>query len=252
VSSESATALGVRARPTGVLVLAILGLLTFALVPVRVNTIYDGLPAHPLFLHVPVVLIPVAGLAALVLAVRPGLLERHGVWVAGVAVAALGATNLTIGSGKALEADLLRSVGGIAGTGGEISLIHRHQHAADILRLLLIAFTAMLILTLALWRASASERVSGIGPVDAILRRARAAMPRLLAARLALGALALACLYYVFRTGDLGAKAVWQGRIPTGHRLIGPLRGLPGSLFPPGVHPPGAPGSPGASTAPGS
>jgi hypothetical protein len=25
--------------------------------------------------------------------------------------------------------------------------------------------------------------------------------------------LALACLYYVFRTGDLGAKAVWQARL---------------------------------------
>jgi hypothetical protein len=33
------------------------------------------------------------------------------------------------------------------------------------------------------------------------------------ALRIALVLLAIACGYFVFHTGDLGAKAVWQGRL---------------------------------------
>jgi len=34
--------------------------------------------------------------------------------------------------------------------------------------------------------------------------------------RAALAVLAIACAYFVFHTGDLGAKAVWQGRLHGG------------------------------------
>jgi len=34
--------------------------------------------------------------------------------------------------------------------------------------------------------------------------------------RVALAVLAIACAYFVFHTGDLGAKAVWQGRLSGG------------------------------------
>src|ERR1700685_1299813 len=81
-------------------VLAVLAVLTFALIPIQINTIYSGLPAHPLFLHVPVILIPVATIAALVLVARPRLFAPHGIWVGLVAVIALGATNLTVGAGE--------------------------------------------------------------------------------------------------------------------------------------------------------
>ncbi len=37
-----------------------LAFLGFVTAPIRVTTIYGGLPAHPLFVHVPVVLIPQA------------------------------------------------------------------------------------------------------------------------------------------------------------------------------------------------
>ena len=39
-------------------VLTLLAFVGFLTLPIRVTTIYDGLPAHPLFVHVPVVLIP--------------------------------------------------------------------------------------------------------------------------------------------------------------------------------------------------
>jgi hypothetical protein len=225
-----------RRFPEPEVVLAILAVLTFALVPIRINTIYSGLPAHPLFLHVPVILIPVAGIAALVLAARPQLFARHGVWVGAVTVLALGATDLTIGAGKALRSDLHLGGGGIV-FGGQASLVARHAHAADMLRLLLIAFTAVLIIAIALYRHTDGSS-TGIGLADTVLSRARAVAPSLAPLRAVLALLAIACLYFVFHTGDLGAKAVWQGRLSGGAGAPG--LGRPGAGFPGGGS--GAPG----------
>ena len=213
-----------------VLVLGILGVLTFALIPIKINTIYGGLPAHPLFLHVPVILIPVAGIAALALAARPSWWVRHGVWVTLVAVVALGALNLTMGAGKALRDDLglpLGGFGGAAGVGGDSLLIARHEHAADLLRIFTIFFTALLIISLAVYRAE-----SGIPGLDGVLARLRDTAAATLLLRAGLAVLAVLCLYFVFHTGDLGAKAVWQGRIHGGGFGGGPPGGGGvGSLF---------------------
>jgi hypothetical protein len=222
-----------------VLVLGILGVLTFVLIPIKINTIYSGLPAHPLFLHVPVILIPVAGLAALALAARPAWWVRHGVWVTLVAVVALGALNLTMGAGKALRGDLGIPIAGFGGAGGidsPGSLIARHEHAADLLRIFTILFTAVLIVSLALFREADGAPVTGIGFVDGLVVRVRSVPAVLALARVAMAVLAVLCLYFVFHTGDLGAKAVWQGRIHSG----GGFGGAPGggggvgSLFGPG------------------
>jgi hypothetical protein len=40
-----------RSLPRAELVLGLLALASFALIPVRITTIYSGLPAHPLFLQ---------------------------------------------------------------------------------------------------------------------------------------------------------------------------------------------------------
>lgn len=221
-----------RPRVSPVLVLGILGVLTFALIPIKINTVYSGLPAHPLFLHVPVILIPVAGVAALALAARPAWFARHGVWITLVAVIALGALNLTMGAGKALREDLGlpgAGFGGTAGVGGIGSLIARHEHAADLLRIFTILFTAVLIVSLAVYRAE-----SGIASLDGLLARLRESVASTVALRTALAVLAVLCLYFVFHTGDLGAKAVWQGRIH-GAGFGGPgAGGGVSSLFGPG------------------
>jgi hypothetical protein len=181
--------------------------LTFALIPIHINTIYSGLPAHPLFLHVPVILIPVAVIATLVLVVRPRWFANHGVWVALVAIVALGATNLTIGAGEDLRSDL-----GLTGGFGPAALIARHAHAASILRLLTIAFTAVLIIAVAVFRTS-DRRITGVALFDAPLAWIRSQPVLSGALRVLLAVLALSCAYFVFHTGDLGAKAVWQGRV---------------------------------------
>jgi hypothetical protein len=73
MSTES---IGAGRRPTvdwrrAEFVLTLLAFLGFLAVPIRVTTIYGGLPAHPLFVHVPVVLIPCTIVAAIACRDRP-------------------------------------------------------------------------------------------------------------------------------------------------------------------------------------
>ena len=62
-----------------------------------------GLPAHPLLVHIPVVLVPLAAIIAIVFAFKPAWLDRFG-WglVALSGVGALGAI-LAAGSGESLD-----------------------------------------------------------------------------------------------------------------------------------------------------
>ena len=103
MTDETTAPLAVAERPlrgwlSPQVLLGIAGLLTFALIPVHFNTVYEGLPAHPLFVHVPVILIPTVGVGALIVSARARWFERHSVWLCAVAVVALGALNLTMGA----------------------------------------------------------------------------------------------------------------------------------------------------------
>ena len=187
-------------------VLAGLAVLSLALIPVRVTTIYSGLPAHPLFLHVPVMLIPVAVVWALVLVARPGWFIRSGVLLGVLTVVALAATFLTVGAGKALQAALH-----LSGGFGPAALVARHAHAGELLRDLMILFTGAVIVALFAHRVAAGQ-TSGIAWLDGLA----AHRVVLVLSRIALAVLAVACVYFVFHTGDLGAKAVWQGRLNGG------------------------------------
>jgi hypothetical protein len=212
---------GLRAE----LVLALLALASLALIPVHITTIYSGLPAHAQFLHVPVILIPVATIGALALAIRPRWIKRYGVALAAVAVAALAGTFLTVGAGLALRSALHLHPGSV----GPAALITRHANAAMILRYLMIAFTAVAIAAVLAHRIASGRRTEWLW-----LDRSLARTGTLRILRAALAALAIACAYFVFHTGELGAKAVWQGRLPTpiggaGAAPSGLGRGLPGT-----------------------
>lgn len=202
-------------------VLAGLAILSFALVPVRITTIYSGLPAHPLFLHVPVILIPVATIWALVLVARPRWFLSSGVLLGILTVIALAATFLTVGAGEALR-NALHLNGGF----GPAALIARHAHAGMLLRDLLILFTGAVIAALFAHRVAAGM-LSGLAWLDGLARHA----VTLVLLRAALVVLAVACAYFVFHTGDLGAKAVWQGRLSGGRPGGG---GAVNQLFGPG------------------
>lgn len=207
VSTASITAPG----PTGVdwrraeFVLTFLAFLGFLAVPVRITTIYGGLPAHPLFIHVPVVLIPTTVVAAVVFVIKPSWLSRYGIALAAVSIVAMSSVFLAMQAGAALR-------GVLDVQGPAASLISQHSQAAHILAIVYVLFTATLIVTFAAVRISRG-RPTGLGIVDRPLSR-----PSVFTTlRVLLVLLALGAGYMCFRTGDLGAKAVWAGRLQAVH-----------------------------------
>jgi hypothetical protein len=60
-------------------VLTALAFLAIITLPIRITTIYGGLPAHPLFVHVPVILIPSTIVAAIVFMIKPEWFLRYGI-----------------------------------------------------------------------------------------------------------------------------------------------------------------------------
>ena len=207
-------------------VLTALALLGFITLPIRITTVYGGLPAHPLFVHVPVVLIPSTVVAALVLAVRRDWLARYGIALALVSILAMSSIFLTMQAGAALRAALHLQ-------GQAAKLISEHAQAAHILAIVYVLFTAVLIVTFAAQRISGGMP-TGLAMLDKLLSsKAAVATLRVLLVLLSIGA-----GYMVFRTGDLGAKAVWEGRIQS----AGPdPRGL---FAPPGAYRPSYPTGP--------
>jgi hypothetical protein len=182
-------------------VLTALGVLGFITLPIRVTTIYGGLPAHPLFVHVPVILIPVTLVAAIVCMAKTEWFSRFGIALAVVSIAAMSSVFLTMQAGAALRGALL-----LHGTAAH--LISEHAQAAHILAIVYVAFTALLIITFAAYRIT-DGMPTGLGVLDDLF----ASKVMFEGLRVLLVVLAIGAAYMTFRTGDLGAKAVWQGRV---------------------------------------
>jgi uncharacterized membrane protein len=199
-------------------VLTLLAFLGFVTLAIRITTVYGGLPAHPLFVHVPVILIPIAVIGAVVFMGRPEWLGRYGIALCLVSIVAMSSVFLTMQAGGTLRSEL--HLHGEAAT-----LISEHSQAAHILAIVFTVFTAILILAFAAYRISGG-RPTGLGIVDRPLT-SRSAFNAL---RLFLVVLALASAFMTFRTGDLGAKAVWAGRLQAAQRTSeGALPPGPGS-----------------------
>lgn len=139
-------------------VLTLLAFLGFITLPIRITTVYSGLPAHPLFVYVPVILIPSTIVAAIVFVIKPQWLTRYGIALAVVSIVAMSSVFLAMQAGAAL--------------------------------------------------------------------------------RVVLVLLSIVAGYMCFRTGDLGAKAVWEGRIQAAHAARS------GGLDEPGLAPPPGTGTP--------
>ena len=186
-------------------VLTALGICGFLVLPIRITTIYGGLPAHPLFVHVPVVLIPVTILAAIVCMVKTEWFARYAIALSVVAIGAMSSIFVTMQSGAALR-------GALHLRGRAAHLISEHSQAAHFLAFVYVVFTAVVILTFAAQRIS-SGMPTGLGIVDRVFGHHGV----FTGLRVVLVLLSLAAALLVFRVGDLGAKAVWQGRIQAAH-----------------------------------
>jgi hypothetical protein len=118
-----------------------------------------------------------------------------------VSIVAMSSIFLTMQAGAALRAALHLQ-------GQAATLISQHSQAAHILAYIYVVFTATLIVTFAARRISGGM-LTGLPIVDRLL----SPKSTFTALRVALVLLSVGAGYMVFRTGTLGAKAVWEGRI---------------------------------------
>jgi hypothetical protein len=192
-------------------VVAVVAVLLLALWPVEIHKAF-GLPAHPLILHVPVIFVPLLGLAAIGYAIRPR--ERYALPLAVFSVATMAATLLTVGAGEAFQDDRARTM---PGGGLNDPTLQDHIDAGHTLRLSVILLTAVLVAFLFArrWPAAANTTLR----VLAVL-------------------LAAVSVVFVIRTGHLGAKMAWgrEGQGPPPGFDSG--QGFPGGQPPQGTPPP--------------
>jgi hypothetical protein len=162
-----------NARP----IIAVAAVLALVFWFIEIDRAFD-LPAHPLLLHVPLVFIPLLGLAAIAVAA----LDRHAVPVAVFAIVTLSFTLLTAGAGEAFLERLTSEDPTLA----ENATMQDHADAGDLLRFAVFALTFVLV-----------------GLLFARPQALRVAL------RVLLVLLALTAIFYTVRTGHLGAKMAW-------------------------------------------
>ena len=166
-------------------------------------TFIGGLPLHPLVVHAVVVFVPLAALAAIVVAVWPAARRRYG-WLA-VAVAAVAAVSNYVAeqAGEALEHLIPRD-----------AAIEAHTSIGDELKYwtipLLVLVAAVVFLNR---RADLAGRREGPGTTTAPrLAGGQRVLAMVLAALTVV--VAVGATYEVVRIGDSGARAVWgDGRV---------------------------------------
>jgi hypothetical protein len=162
---------------------------------------FMGIPAHPLLIHAAVVFVPLLALAAVGYALVPFLRPHIRLVLAGLAVAGPVSALLAKLSGDAFF-ERLRERGRV--TEDFVPVIERHQ---DFGTMTMWAAIALGVVTLAL--------AYFVGPTGAVARTAGGpGGTRVVSVVLAVLSVAAAAfaLYYVVRTGDSGAKAVWEGQ----------------------------------------
>lgn len=152
-----------------------------------------GLPAHPLLVHLPVVMLPLCAILAIVLAVRPKLVRHYGPVLVGLTGVAFVGTFLAAQSGEGLQENILKE---------HSAAIERHAEWGDRTRIAaLVFFVCALAFVMVVRKAGASQRSLG-----AAAKRS-AAVP-VLAALMVLSAVGTTAA--VIYTGHTGAKSAWE------------------------------------------
>lgn len=166
---------------------------------------FGGIPMHPLLVHAAVVFVPLLGLVAVAYAVVP-MVRPHLRWVlAALAVIAPGAAWFAKFSGDAF---FDRGIARGQITEGFIPVIEEHQSFGDMTAwvTLVLGLVALALVYVVAPRAAAVGTAVTSGAAwrtNPILQWGLAAVVAVLTA---------VAFYYVYRTGDSGAKAVWDGR----------------------------------------
>jgi uncharacterized membrane protein len=160
-----------------------------------------GLPAHPLLVHIPVAMLPLAALGVVVMLARTAWYERYRWAVLVVAgIGTLGAI-LAASSGESLESQMRAKEGAEA-----VREIHDHAEAGDLARTLAIVFFVVLALYVVLpWfldrRNAAAEPGTAARTMPTWLR------PTLM---VAVAVTAVASMVSIVNAGHSGASRAWE------------------------------------------
>jgi cytochrome c biogenesis protein CcdA len=165
----------------------------------------NGLPAHALIVHAAVVFIPLLAVGAIVYAVVPGLRRHFRVVVALFALAAPASVIAAVLSGNAF-----RTNKNLQSPQLQSSISTHHDFGINTMWFTIGLAVATLLLVFLV--APAYRRRSYRGNDDALPSPSRSA-PMVLQVVLGVIVVGLAgvTVYYVFKTGDLGAHIVWKG-----------------------------------------
>jgi hypothetical protein len=165
-----------------------------------------GLPLHPLLIHAAVVFIPLLTITAIAYALVP-FVRPHVRWVlVALALIAPGSALFAKLSGDAF---FKRGVERQQITEGFVPVIEEHQSFGTTTALwtyLLAALTLVLVYLVAPRAVATGAAMTASGPAwrnSPVLRWIMAVLVTVVG---------VISVYYVYRTGDSGAKAVWEGR----------------------------------------
>jgi len=152
-----------------------------------------GLPAHPLLVHIPVVLVPLAALGAIVLVAVPRWRAQLRWLVLGVGVAGMLGTFLAAGSGEALQASVAKS-----------QILEHHAELGDNAQVVVFLF----VLALAAFVGWDWWRRRGGAGTDKVKPAVAKWVTVVLGVLTVVGAVAAG--WMIVATGHNGAKATWH------------------------------------------
>jgi hypothetical protein len=161
---------------------------------------FQGVPTHPLLVHAAVVLVPLLVLVTIAYALLP-FVRPHARWaLALLALAAPAAAVLARLSGEAFY-DRLEKAGRISGD--YVARLKNHEQLGTYTMYASIVLGVLALVLVVAVRPRVESLVGG-------RPRRRGAGLSLVLGGLSVAA-ALVAAYYVVRTGDTGAKSVWEG-----------------------------------------
>ena len=169
----------------------------------------SGLPAHPLLVHIPVILLPLAAVGVILMAIKPAWHHRYR-W-ATLAVGAAGTV------GAVLAADAGESLDERLQAAGITNTWHDHAEAGDLARAMAMLFLLCLLAYVLLpWYADRRAARAG-AQADGSTGAGTASLPTWLKPVLTVAVIvaATASMVTIVNAGHSGAKSVWNRVSPS-------------------------------------
>jgi len=160
-----------------------------------------GLPAHPLLVHAPVILIPLCAIGAIWIAISPTWRHRIGWIVLVLAGGAVGASQLAAGSGEALQDAMDK----------DTALVERHADLGDTFVWFALVFF-LAVLALMAWDTMQRRKAAAAGEEPDLHELGRSGIAIALAVLVIVTAVGAS--FRVYQVGHSGAESVWEKTTP--------------------------------------